>query len=251
MAQSVVLPGDTIQISSLPPTSSNAPLKLGTGLHHSSQTNSIRSTLAGPILTISKNRTHQALIPAPHARYAPRVGDLVIGQVHHSSIDIFYVALSPHAQNAILPQLAFEGATKKTRPQLKPNDLVYAKVLAAGKNMEVEISCVNPSTGKSDPEGLGPLSDGMIFEISTGFAARLLRKEDVVILEELGDKLKGGFEIAVGQNGRVWVDCPSDGLGVKGVCAIGRCLRECDEGALTVAEQRKVAAKMIRDIGLA
>ena len=251
MAQAIILPGDNVQPSSLPSTSSDAPLKLGAGLSLSSQNSSITSTLAGPLVTISKHRTPQTLVPTPHARYSARSGDLVIGQVHHSSADIFHVSLSPHTPNAILPQLAFEGATKKTRPQLKANDLVYAKVLAAGKNMEVELSCVNPGTGKSGPEGLGPLNDGMLFDVSTGFAARLLRKEGVVVLEELGEKLKGGFEVAIGQKGGVWVDCPSDGVGVRGVCAVGRCLRECDDGALTIAQQRKTVSKILKDFGFA
>lgn len=175
----------------------------------------------------------------------------MVGQVHRSSPETFHVSLSPHTPHAILPKLAFEGVTKKTRPQLKPNDLVYAKVTAAGKNMEVELSCVDPKTGKSEPEGLGPLSEGMVFDVSVGFAVRLLHREGTIVLEELGEKLKGGFEIAVGQNGRIWVDCPNEGAGVKGVCAIGRCLRECDEDVLDISEQKKVVGRVLKSLALA
>lgn len=114
--------------------------------------------------------------------------------------------------------------------------------------MEVELTCVNPSTGKSEPDGLGPLNGGMVFEISTGLAARILSKEGVVVLEELGDKLQGGFEVGVGKNGKVWVDCQE--AGVKGICAVGRCLKETDEGSLREKEQKKLVAKVLDEMGL-
>jgi exosome complex component RRP40 len=88
----------------------------------------------------------------------------------------------------------------------------------------------------------------MVFDISTGLAGRILRKEGVVVLEELGEKLQGGFEVAVGKNGKVWVNCV-DG-GVKGVCAVGRCLQETDRFGLTEKEQRGLAVRVINELGL-
>ena len=158
------------------------------------------------------------------------------------------VYINAHSQQAFLPQLAFEGATKKTRPQLKPNDLVYAKVVFAQKNMEIELSCVNPSTGKAEPDGLGPLTGGMVFDVSIGLADRMLKRDGVEFLEELGAKLPGGFEICVGKNGRVWVDCPD--AGVRGVCAVGRCLTEIDQGLLPPKEQKKLVNKIISEVGV-
>lgn len=246
MSLVTVLPGDQVDPSLLPQSQKR---RLGTGLKQdpsSSPSTAIHATAAGLLQTDHKKRTAQ-ILPS-HSRYVPRAGDLVIAQVHHSSMDFFHLSLAPHTPHAILPQLAFEGATKKTRPQLKANDLVYAKVTAAQKNMEVELSCVNPSTGKSELDGLGPLNGGMVFDVSPGLAGRILRKEGVVVLEELGEKLQGGFEVAVGKNGKVWVDCP-DG-GVKGVCAVGRCLQETDRFSLTEKEQRKLVARVVNELGL-
>lgn len=114
--------------------------------------------------------------------------------------------------------------------------------------MDVELSCVNPSTGKAEPDGLGPLTGGTVFDVSTGLAGRLLRKEGVVVLEELGEKLQGGFEVAVGRNGRVWVDCPEGR--VKAICAVGRCLQETDRSVLTEKEQRKLVTRVVNEMGL-
>ena len=242
MASSILLPGEAIAASSLPTSPKR---RLGFGVHHDASTDTFTSTIAGTLEVNHKKRSAQ--IGAPYARYIPQAGDLVIAQVHHSSAEYFHLYLAPHTPQAILPQFAFEGATKKTKPQLKPNDIVYAKVVSAQRNTEVELTCVNPSTGKSEPDGLGPLNGGMVFDISTGLAARLLRKEGVVVLEELGEKLQGGFEVAVGKNGRIWVECP--GGGVRGVCAIGKCLKETDEGRLQEKEQRKLVARVANEIG--
>jgi exosome complex component RRP40 len=45
--------------------------------------------------------------------------------------------------SALLPQLSFEGATKRNRPNLKPGDVVYARVAAASRDMEPVLTCVD------------------------------------------------------------------------------------------------------------
>lgn len=144
---------------------------------------------------------------------------------------------------------------------LKATELVYARVLSVGvgPGAEVELTCVNPATGKAEPGGLGPLSGGMVFDVSVGFAARMMTGSaqgggEVVVLEELGKKLEsqGGFEIAVGRNGRVWVDCSGNGedTGVTATVAVGRCLQEADDRGLESAEQKKLVSKVLREMGL-
>lgn len=165
--------------------------------------------------------------------------------MHHGAADFYYVQLTPHTTNALLPVLAFEMATKKTRPQLASGQLVYARVSLANKHMDAELECVNPATGKAD--GLGPLKDGMLFTVSLGFARRLLMPRSVaegrvVVLEELGN-MGLGFEIAVGRNGKVWVNSEA----VRAVLIVGRALRETDEGRLDVEAQRKLVKKLVRE----
>lgn len=177
-------------------------------------------------------------------QYIPAEGDLVIGQVHHGAADFYYVQLTPHTSNALLPVLAFEMATKKTRPQLAAGQLVYARVSLANKHMDAELECVNSATGKAD--GLGPLNGGMLFTVSLGFARRLLMPKSttdggIVVLEYLG-KLGLGFEIAVGRNGKVWVNSEA----TKTILIVGTALREADERRLDADAQKILCKKVLK-----
>ncbi|OJD15008.1 hypothetical protein AJ78_04693 [Emergomyces pasteurianus Ep9510] len=270
-----VLPGDPISYPLQHPSQSTT-TKLSSGLRlletpaNKNNTSLITATQAG-LLTTDPKRNTLTLHTFPRRRYIPSPNDLLIAQIHHSSADYFHCIITPHTPHAFLGQLAFEGATRKTRPLLKHGDLVYARVLSTGVGNaggEVELTCVNPATGKSGPEGLGPLVGGMLFDVSTGFAERLMMRggseggSGVVVLEELGRKLEsqGGFEVAVGKNGRVWVDCSAARKGgggdadtakaVKTTVAVGRCLRETDEKDLGLAEQRKLIGRVLREVGL-
>ncbi|RAH76452.1 putative exosome complex exonuclease Rrp40 [Aspergillus japonicus CBS 114.51] len=275
----VLLPGDEIPSEYLPSTSS-APLRLGAGLRllsqpHQPTTSSnnnnppsspshvLTATQAG-ILSTDNKRNAVSILSSPRRRYIPTANDLVIAQIHHSSPDYFHCMITPQAPHAVLGQLSFEGATKKTRPMLKQGDLVYARVLSVGlgAGAEVELACINPATGRAEPGGLGPLNGGMVFDISTGMAARLMRASSstgeqqdgvagLVVLDELGKKLEkaGGFEIAIGRNGKVWVDCSNSGdVAVKATVAIGRCLTTIDEHDLNPADQKKLVSRVLREL---
>ena len=179
-------------------------------------------------------------------QYIPTLGDLVIATIHHSSVDVYYASISDYTPNATLPQLSFEGATKKTRPQLAPGALIYGRITLANKHMDPELECVSASTGKS--EGLGPLTGGMLFNISLAMSRRLMLSKpaeqgNLVLLEELGGA-GVAFEIAVGRNGKVWVDSKS----VKTTLGIGRALQETDKKALTLDEQKKLAKKVVKEV---
>lgn len=70
----------------------------------------------------------------------------------------------------MLPVLAFEGATKRNRPSLQVHSLVYCRVSLANPDMEPELECVNPQSGKAD--GFGELSGGFVFKCSLGLCRR-------------------------------------------------------------------------------
>ncbi|KAF4997688.1 hypothetical protein FGRMN_3720 [Fusarium graminum] len=237
-----VLPGDSID-TSLIPTHPKKPLRLGPGLRHVPP-NDIVPTLAGQLIT---DRPKNAIrVENARGRYTPRVGELVIGTVQRSAADFFYVTLSDYTAPALLPQLSFEGATKKTRPQLAAGALVYARIGLANRHMDPEIECVSSSTGKSD--GLGPLTGGMLYNVSLGMARRLMMPKSVqegrvAVLEELGNAGLQ-FETATGRNGKFWVDSES----VKTVIAVGRAVQETDEKGLDVEGQKKLVRKIIKDL---
>lgn len=236
----IVLPGQDISASHFPSTSASKTLTLGPGLRHLPPT-TITATQAGELCTDPKKNA--LWIESLGGRYLPHVGDLVVATVHHSSTDTYHCSLTPHTPFALLGQLSFEGATKKTRPVLNYGALVYARVSKADKWSDVEIECVNPSTGKSD--GLGPLKNGMLFDVSPTLARRMMMgagKGGVVLLEEIGEKVR--FEVAVGRNGKVWIDSE----GVATTVAIGRILRESDEKGLDVPAQKKLVSKMLKKV---
>lgn len=110
--------------------------------------------------------------------------------------------------------------------------------------MDAELECVHASTGKAD--GLGPLNGGMLYNISLGFARRLMMpggKGGVVVLDELASAGLQ-FETATGRNGKFWVDSEK----VKTVLAVGRAVQETDQGNLGVEEQKKLVRKIIKEM---
>ncbi|KAL0417033.1 UNVERIFIED_CONTAM: putative exosome complex component rrp40 [Sesamum latifolium] len=108
---------------------------------------------------------------------------------------------------AFLPVLAFEGGTRRNIPKFEMGTLLYVRVVKANTGMNPELSCTDAS-GKAAE--YGPLKDGFMFESSTGLSRTLLSTPTCPVLETLGKKL--AFEIAVGLNGRVWVNATSPSI---------------------------------------
>ncbi|KAK5998803.1 Exosome complex component RRP40 [Cladobotryum mycophilum] len=237
-----VLPGDLID-HSLIPSHPKKPLKLGPGLRHVPPSD-LLPTLAGQLVADRQKNTIR--VETSTGRYMPRVGELVIGTVQRSAAEVYYVTLSDYTAPAILPQLSFESATKKTRPILAPGALVYARVTLANKHMDTELECVSSSTGKSD--GLGPLAGGMMFSISLGMARLLMmpkraQEGKLIVLDELANAGLQ-FETATGRNGRIWVDSDN----TKTIITAGRAIQQTDEKSLSPEEQKKLVRRLIKEM---
>ncbi|KAF2007521.1 exosome complex exonuclease-like protein Rrp40 [Amniculicola lignicola CBS 123094] len=236
----IVLPGDLIPQDALPaPQNKKKVLKLGPGLRQTPPT-IISASIAGAL--VADARKGSAWIETNSGRYTPTANDLVIATIASSAGESFNCTLTPHTPTALLPHLSFEGATRKTRPILVPNSLVYARILTASTQVSPELTCVDASTGKSD--GLGQLKGGMVFGVSLGMARRMLdrRNGGVVVLEGLSEKM--GFEVAVGRNGVVWVDANEVGK----TLAVGRAVQEVDELGLGEKAQRKLVERVLRGV---
>ncbi|GIY90998.1 hypothetical protein CDAR_386601 [Caerostris darwini] len=78
-------------------------------------------------------------------------------------------------------------------------DVLYAKILTAGKDAEPELVCVN-SYGKSVGYGVVP-PDGYALNVSLDYCRRLLLPNSP-ILKRLGTV---PYVIAIGVNGRIWI----------------------------------------------
>ena len=89
-------------------------------------------------------------------------GENVIGVVVGKGGDTFRVDIGS-ADNASLSFMAFEGATKKNRPNINVGDVVYAKLLVASRDMEPELVCVD-SYGKKGRDRLFSIWEPKLYQ---------------------------------------------------------------------------------------
>lgn len=73
-------------------------------------------------------------------RYMPRIGDGVIGIIADKTGDYYTVNIfSGHP--CLMSRLAFDGATKRNKPELNRGDLVYAHITTTKYDSDTEITC--------------------------------------------------------------------------------------------------------------
>nr|ODN99933.1 exosome complex component RRP40 [Cryptococcus depauperatus CBS 7855] len=235
MSSSLILPGER---ALLPQSASS--ITIGPGISQSALPISAASSSSRPssqtciatklgILHTGKGkeRSQKVWIESNSKRYIPAQKDMVLGTVIARHAEGYRVDLGS-SQMAQLDALAFEGATKRSKPNLKVGTLVFARVLSAMRDMEPEIECFDPNTGKSD--GFGELKGGVMVKCSlqlcrqwVSFIASLLPP----LAQRLTPLLPFGstnhsllnrshillptiasvtpFEIAIGLNGRLWL----------------------------------------------
>lgn len=138
--------------------------------------------------------------------YNPIEGDQVVGIIEEKGSDYYRINISHSCSSALLSKLAFEGATKRNKPELKRGDVVYARVLQANKDYDNVVTCI-PSSGTkkewSTGETIyGELQGGTLVQLSINKARRLLLPSNA-ILKQLGKQFS--FEVAIGMNGYVWI----------------------------------------------
>ncbi|KAH9323183.1 hypothetical protein KI387_017822 [Taxus chinensis] len=191
----IVGPGDTVlDLTKL----GNQTLRLGGGLRQ--DFDYVTVTKVG---RLRYKKPNKYWVEGSHKRYTPCVEDKIIGIVVDCRSDNFLLDIKG-PMLAFLPVLAFEGGTRRNIPKFETGALIYVRVVKANRDMNPELSCTDASGKASE---FGGLTGGYMFECSTGLARALLSTPTCPVLEELGKTLS--FEIAVGLNGRVWVNAPS------------------------------------------
>ncbi|XP_070381062.1 exosome complex component RRP40 isoform X2 [Dermacentor albipictus] len=133
--------------------------------------------------------------------YIPAKGDCVIGVVTAKGGENVRVNIGS-SEPATLSVFAFEGATKRNRPDVEVGDIVMAQVLMANRGMEPELVCVD-SYGKKGILGVLRSPTGFLIKVPINLINKLLAK-DCSLLQTLGKRSQ--FEIALGHNGRIWVN---------------------------------------------
>ncbi|KAL5725862.1 hypothetical protein ACHQM5_008954 [Ranunculus cassubicifolius] len=190
-----VVPGDIVlDLSKM----TNQTIKLGEGLRQDGD--AIYVMKAG---NLRFSKPNKYWVEISQKQYVPCAGDTVLGIVIDQRGENFLVDIKGPTL-AFLPILAFEGGTRRNIPKFEAGTLLYARVVKANTGINPELSCVD-ANGKAAE--FGPLKEGYTFESSTGLARMLLSSPTCPVLESLGKKLS--FEIAVGLNGRVWVNAES------------------------------------------
>ncbi|XP_078045702.1 exosome complex component Rrp40 [Augochlora pura] len=188
----VAMPGDVVK--DIATINKKETIILGPGLRRESDM--VFAYKAG---ILKKTNPAVYYVDSYQKRYVPNRGENVVGIVTQKGGDIFKVDIGASEQ-ASLSYLAFEGATKKNRPDLQVGDLVFAKLLVASKDMESELVCVD-SHGKE--KKLGVLkSDGMLFTCSLSLVRKILNQSSPLFNMLARSQ---AFEVAAGMNGRVWV----------------------------------------------
>lgn len=183
----IVLPGDRVEadtITVLAGSHEETPIKVGRGLEVRNA--SVRVTTAGKLNFRAPNTFW---VESSGKRYnRPRQGDNVVAVVEDRAGDYYTVNINS-GNHCILNRIAFDGATKRNKPELKRGDLVYGRVIAANGDADVEISCTSTSGPKKDWSTgetiYGPLMNGLLISVSIGHARSLLRP-DCAVLHALG-----------------------------------------------------------------
>ena len=209
---SFVLPGEIVV-----KFSSSTELHLGVGLRYIPVTKDacpvLICTKPGELVVRStvfpgtKKSTPIARIATHASIYTAKEGDLVVGVILKEIPGSYLVDINA-TQPAFLSHVAFDGATRQNRPKLYTDDLVYARIIHAIRDVEPEITCCAPDGGRRKDwvtgEGdFGSLKGGFYITVSPNYACRLM-EEGNVTLRALSKVLH--FEVAIGSNGRVWVN---------------------------------------------
>lgn len=204
----IIIPGDSL----LKGISEEDEITIGPGIYKTPKTQEIIPQQAGYLKVIEKKGNDKLLfIESNSKRYIPQVNDLVVGVVTGTFGDFFKVSLQDNSQQVQLSMMAFPNASKKNRPNLKVGQAVYARISEANPEVDIEIECIDPETGKEG--GFGPLDEsGFLFHVNLNFARELLFNKSCIFLEKLAAKYP--FEIAIGINGRIWIKV-GEGLSKK------------------------------------
>lgn len=199
---SIIIPGDSLTSE----FEGESQITIGPGIYKYPKTQQIIPLQAGLLKLVTSKKTSDRLvyIESNSKRYIPQVNDYVIGIVTGVYGEFFKVSLQEFSPQVQLSMMAFPNATKKNRPNLKVGQAVYARVSEAVAEVDCEIECIDPETGKEG--GFGLLDEsGFLFDVNMNFARELLFNKSGVFLEKLAAKC--AFEIAIGINGKVWVKC--------------------------------------------
>ena len=193
----IVFPGEAVNVTS----DAENVIRLGAGLYSSEE--GVIATKAGLVRCEKEQGKYH--VDGSQKRYIPGVEDMVLGVITEKGSEWYKVDIG--ASNlAQLSAIAFDGATRRNKPNLNVGTLVYCRVIEANRDMDPEISCES-TVGKKDwvtgESTFGEIKGGYMCKVPLVLAQRLLDGR-APVLEILGRSIP--YELAIGANGRVWVN---------------------------------------------
>ena len=136
--------------------------------------------------------------------YSAKEGDIVIGIISQKTYEVYRVNILA-SKEATLNSIDFEGATRKTKPNLNVGDVIFARVEKENKYSNVTLTCKSQSNSKGWSSGestYGELKGGKLYDYNRYLCLELLDNKDYLHrLKECVAKL----QIKIGYNGRIWI----------------------------------------------
>ena len=135
--------------------------------------------------------------------YTPSIDDVVIGTITLKQYDQYKVDINT-SRDASLGLIEFEGATKKTKPNLIVGDVLFCRVVRDNKFDSTILSCKsfdNVKNWSSGESTFGQLTGGNVYELNRLHCWWLIN--DNAITERIRDYVE--YEMCIGMNGRIWI----------------------------------------------
>jgi exosome complex component RRP4 len=154
------------------------------------------------VLGLLRNRPPEVQVIPLSGRYVPKAGDVVLGTVTDAQSTFWLLDIG----GARWAPLHMTGTPWKvevgeTEQYLRVGDAVVVAVESIENTGRIGVTMVG--------EGLGKLEGGTIITISPAKVPRVIGRGGSMI--QTITRLTG-TQVVVGQNGRVWVDGPHDGI---------------------------------------
>ncbi|MFQ5909753.1 MAG: exosome complex RNA-binding protein Rrp4 [Thermoplasmata archaeon] len=175
---------------------------LGTGLRPGLGTFSEGGKTYASKLGLKKVRGNSVNIIPLSGRYMPRPGDMVIGEIidiahSHWLVDIN----SPYPAPLRATEVPWKVDFGETSRFLNIEDVLLLKVLSVDETKRIQVTMKE--------RGLRKLNGGRVIEVSHSKVPRVIgRKGSMIGLLKTYTKCR----MFVGQNGRIWLDGPTDGM---------------------------------------
>ena len=154
----------------------------------------------------NKDKEENSIIPTMYYGnyYSAKEGDIVIGIISQKTYDMYRVNIMANKE-ASLNSIDFEGATRKTKPNLNVGDAVFALVEKENKYSNATLTCKSSTNSKGWSSGestYGELKGGKIYDYNRYLCLKLLDNKEFIY--RLKECVKG-LKIKIGYNGRIWI----------------------------------------------